>query len=307
MDTITLNPAIDERLLPEEAAVSDYMTLLKPGVMSLVVFTGAVGLWMAPGAAEVHPLVQFITILCIALGSGAGGAINMWYDHDIDSIMKRTQKRPLPRGIIASSDALLLGIVLALVSVGLLGLATNWKAAGLLAFAILFYSVFYTMWLKRRTPQNIVIGGAAGAFPPVIGWLAVGAPLSWDPILYFMIVFLWTPPHFWALALYRNSDYAEAGIPMLPVTAGEASTKRHIIFYSALLWAATLLPSFVGSSGMLYLAAAALLGGYFFLLSVKVAMSKEPRTAMKLFGYSIIYLFILFGFLIIDSLVALQI
>ncbi len=303
MTTIETDSVHDERLLPEEAAVSDYMTLLKPGVMSLVVFTGAIGMWMAPG--DVHPLIQFITILCIALGSGAGGAINMWYDRDIDSIMKRTQKRPIPRGLIAGGDALGLGIILSIASVSLLGLATNWAAAGLLAFAIVFYGVFYTMWLKRRTPQNIVIGGAAGAFPPVIGWLAVGAELTWDPILYFLIVFIWTPPHFWALALYRNSDYAEAGVPMLPVTAGEASTKRHIVVYSALLWITSALPSLIGMSGMIYLVAATLLGGYFFYLSIRVAMSEETRIAMKLFGYSIIYLFILFGFLILDRVITL--
>lgn len=283
---------------PEDSHIRDYITLLKPGVMALVVFTGACGVWLADGV--MHPFMQAMSILAIALGSGAGAAINMWYDRDIDAVMRRTQARPVPSGKIAADDTLALGIMLAVASVALLGLASNWIAAAWLAFAIFFYAVIYTMWLKRFTPQNIVIGGAAGAFPAVIGWAAVtGNAFAWLPWMLFAIVFFWTPPHFWALALYRHDDYQKAGVPMLPVVAGAASTKRHILAYSAVLWAVSLSPMLAGA-GIIYGVSAMLLGGYFMLLAVRTARSSEPKTAMKLFGFSILYLFILFAALLID-------
>ena len=241
---------------PHEASIKDYFTLLKPGVMALVVFTGAVGMWMAPG--HLHPFMQVVTVLSIALGSGAGAAINMWYDRDIDAIMKRTANRPIPSGRVAADDALFLGLALAGLSVGLLALAVNLVAAGWLAFAIFFYAVVYTMLLKRATPQNIVIGGAAGAFPAVIGWAASSPDAAWMPWILFAIVFLWTPPHFWALAVYRHDDYRNARVPMLPVTAGIPATKRQILLYSLLLIAASLAPLLAGS-GMMYGAVALLL------------------------------------------------
>ncbi len=284
-----------------ESEVGDYFRLLKPGVMSLVVFTGWVGLLMAPG--NLHPFLAFVTILCIALGSGAGAAINMWYDRDIDLLMRRTRNRPIPAGRVEASNALMLGLILAVGSVLILALATNWQAASMLAFAIWFYSVFYTMILKRRTPQNIVIGGAAGAFPPVIGWLAVTGTLSVEPIIYFLITFLWTPPHFWALALYRNQDYRDAGVPMLPVIAGVASTKKHILFYSFLLVAVSVLPSVFGQSGFLYLFLSSGLGAYFILRAFAVLKSDAPEVALGLFKYSIVYLFILFAGLVVDRMV----
>ena len=283
-----------------EATLREHFSQLKPGVMALVVFTGAAGVWLAPGS--MHPFMQALSILAIALGSGAGAAINMWYDRDIDAVMKRTQKRPIPSGKIAADDTLALGLMLAVASVALLGLASNWIAAAWLAFAIFFYAVIYTMWLKRFTPQNIVIGGAAGAFPAVIGWAAVtGESMALMPWILFAIVFFWTPPHFWALALYRHDDYAKAGVPMLPVVAGSASTKRHIVIYSVLLVAISLSPVAAGA-GMVYLLISALLGAYFLYLAVVTARSDVPRDAMRLFGYSILYLFVLFAALLIDQL-----
>ncbi len=281
------------------ASLRDYLTLLKPGVMSLVVFTGAVGIWMAPG--HLHPFYQFITILCIALGSGAGAALNMWYDRDIDAIMSRTQQRPIPAGRIAADDGLALGIMLAIAAVAILGLAVNLIAAAWLAFAIFFYVVVYTMLLKRATAQNIVIGGLAGALPALIGWVAVSPTPALMPWLMVAIVFLWTPPHFWALALYRHSDYARANIPMLPVTAGTAATKRQIMVYTLLLVAASLSPLYAGA-GVIYGVCAALLGANFLRYAVLVYRSEEPKTAMRMFGFSIIYLFALFAALVVDHL-----
>lgn len=286
---------------PAESSIKDYFTLLKPGVMSLVVFSGAVGLWFAPG--NLHPLQSFLAIFCIALGSGAGGAINMWYDRDIDAIMKRTSTRPVPAGRIASDDALAFGLTLALFSVLIMGIATNWWAAGLLAFAIYFYTVVYTMQLKRFTPQNIVIGGAAGAFPPVIGWMAVVPEFAVLPWVLFAIIFLWTPPHFWALALYRSSDYEKAKVPMLPVTHGVESTKRHIVGYSYAMVAASMLPVVTSDAGLVYGIGAVLMGGYFIVLAHRTKRSDETRDAMKLFGYSIAYLFLLFATLVLDAIV----
>ncbi len=280
-----------------ESSLRDYLTLLKPGVMSLVVFTGAAGVWMAPG--QLHPFLQFITILCIALGSGAGAALNMWYDRDIDAVMKRTQKRPIPGGRVAADDALALGLMLSVASVGMLGLAVSFVAAAWLAFAIFFYAVIYTMLLKRATPQNIVIGGLAGALPALIGWVAVSPEPALMPWLMVLIVFLWTPPHFWALALYRHGDYAAAKVPMLPVTAGIPSTKRHILGYTLALIVATLSPLAAGA-GALYGISASLLGAIFLYHAIAVLRSDEPRRAMRMFGYSILYLFILFAALLID-------
>lgn len=281
-----------------ESSLKDYFTLLKPGVMSLVVFSGAVGMWLAPG--HLHPLQMALTILCIAVGSGAGGAMNMWYDGDIDAIMLRTSRRPVPSGRITPDNALAFGCVLALFSVLVLGMATNWLAAGILAFAIFFYAVVYTMWLKRSTPQNIVIGGAAGAFPPIIGWAAMTGDVSLLSVILFLIIFLWTPPHFWALALYRSGDYAKANVPMLPVVAGVASTKKHIVFYSYLLALASIAPAVLGLLGGVYGACAFVLGANFIFMAHKVARSDADRDAKALFGYSILYLFLLLAAMPLD-------
>lgn len=266
--------------------------------MLLVVFTATAGLIAAP---ESLPLMQsLLIVLAIAMGSGAGAAFNMWYDADIDRIMQRTQKRPIPAGKIDEQDVLMLAMVLAITSVTLLAFASNWAAAGLLAFAIWFYACFYTMILKRTTPQNIVIGGAAGAFPPVIGWLAVSPVVALEPWCYFLIVFLWTPPHFWALALYRHDDYAKVGVPMLPVVAGEASTLRHILFYSLLLCVSTFLPVILEMRGLVYLVGAILLNSYFLYKAYLLWRTPNPRSAISLFLFSILYLFGLFTALIAD-------
>ncbi len=285
-----------------EARIEDYLALLKPRVMSLVVFTALVGLLLAPGG--INPFVGAVAILCIAVGAGASGALNMWYDADIDAVMSRTANRPIPAGRIERDHALALGLVLSVFSVCLLGLATNWLTAGLLAFTIFFYAVIYTMWLKRSTPQNIVIGGAAGAFPPMVGWAAVTGTISIESVVLFLIIFLWTPPHFWALALYKQSDYGAAGIPMLPNVAGEPATKLQILIYSVLLVASTLVPSFIGFMGPLYTAAAVVMGVCFlwfawalFRTRETVAMKKAGRA---LFTYSLSYLFVIFLALITD-------
>ncbi len=247
-DTAYLNRTHEPALSQAPASrVSDFVALLKPRVMTLVVFSGAVGLFVAPGA--LHPLLAVVAILCIAVGSGAAGAINMWYERDIDAVMARTSDRPLPAGRVAPGDALGFAIVLAVASVVLMAFATNVVAAGLLALAILFYVFVYTVWLKRRTPQNIVIGGAAGAFPPMIGWAAVTGDVSLVSLALFAVIFLWTPPHFWALALYRSGDYARAGIPMMPVVAGRASTKRQILAYTLILVPVSLTPALLGRGG----------------------------------------------------------
>lgn len=282
------------------SSVSDFITLLKPGVMSLVVFTGWVGMILAPGT--LNPLLQMIAVLSIAAGSGASGAINMWFDRDIDAIMTRTQKRPIPMGRIAPEEALSFGIVTSLFSVMLLGLATNWLAAGLLATAILFYVGIYTVWLKRRTPQNIVIGGAAGAFPPMIGWAAVTGDISLFSIILFLIIFFWTPPHFWALALFRSGDYVKAGVPMLPAVRGLASTKRHILAYTLILLPITLLPSFTHAAGSIYAVGAFLLGLRFLFHAAQVLKDETDRSSKRMFGYSILYLFALFALLVVDKL-----
>jgi protoheme IX farnesyltransferase len=279
-------------------AVGDWFALLKPRVMSLVVFTGLAGLLVAPGA--INPLLGAVAVLCIAVGAGAAGAINMWYDRDIDAVMERTRGRPIVQGRVRPEEALSFGIILSLFSVMLMGLAVNWTAAALLALANLFYVFVYTVWLKRRTPQNIVIGGAAGAFPPMIGWAAVTGSVSLESIALFLLIFMWTPPHFWALALYRAGDYARAGVPMLPVVAGREATKRQILLYALALLPVALLPTLLGITGFVYGAAALLLGGAFVLLALKIQRDPTDRTAKQTFGFSILYLFLLFALVIVD-------
>jgi protoheme IX farnesyltransferase len=272
--------------------------LLKPRVVSLVVFTGLAGLLVAPG--NLHPVLAGIAVLCIAIAAGAAGAINNWYDRDIDARMARTSSRALPTGRVEPAEALGFGVVLSLFSVLVMALAVNYAAAALLALSIGFYVFVYTAWLKRRTPQNIVIGGAAGAFPPMIGWAAVTGDVSVASLLLFAIIFLWTPPHFWALALYRSGDYARAGVPMLPVVAGAAETRKQILLYSLVLVPVTLLPTSLGIAGVVYLAVATLLGAVFIAGAVRVWREGSEASARALFGYSIVYLFLLFGLLIFD-------
>jgi protoheme IX farnesyltransferase len=285
----------------ETNRVSDFVALLKPRVMSLVVFTGLVGMILAPVPA--HPLIAFIGVLCIAVGAGAAGCINMWYERDVDALMQRTCDRPLPAGRIEPGAALGFGVSLAVGSVALMFLAANTTAAALLALTIGFYVFIYTMWLKRRTPQNIVIGGAAGAFPPMIGWAVATGSVSLLPVILFAIIFMWTPPHFWALALYRTGDYAKAGIPMLPVVAGKAATRRQIVLYSLLLVPLTLAPWLLTLAGAVYGIGAALLGVVFLALAVRVWMTKDDGAARGLFAFSILYLFLLFTLLVADRLV----
>jgi heme o synthase len=280
------------------ARVADFIELLKPRVMSLVVFSGFAGLMVAPG--DLHPVLATVAVLCIAVGAGASGAINMWYDRDIDAIMQRTRKRPIPAGRVDPQEAVSFGIVLAIGAVTLMALAVNWLAAGLLALTIAFYVFVYTMWLKRRTPQNIVIGGAAGAFPPMIGWAAVTGQISLASIALFLLIFMWTPPHFWALALYRTGDYAKAGVPMLPVVAGARATKAQMLIYTVLLFPLALAPWALGLTGAVYAAAAALLGLLFILAAVRVWFDSGERAARQMFAFSILYLFLLFTLLIVD-------
>jgi heme o synthase len=290
--------------LPTDGAVRDYVALLKPRVMSLVVFTGFAGLYLAPGS--LHPVLAAIAILCIAVGAGASGAINMWYDRDIDGVMARTCDRPLPGGRLDPGSALGFGVVLAVGSVTVMGLAVNWAAAGLLAFTIAFYVFVYTMWLKRRTPQNIVIGGAAGAFPPIVGWAAVTGDVALGPIVLCAIIFMWTPPHFWALALYRRSDYANAGVPMLPVVSGERETKKQILLYTLLLAPLAVLPSVIGMASWIYGGIASALGAVFVALAVGIWRESGDSFARRTFAYSILYLFLIFAVLIADRMVGLS-
>lgn len=285
------------------ARVEDYLALLKPRVMSLVIFTALVGMLVAPGG--LHPFLGLLAITCIAIGAGASGALNMWYDSDIDAIMSRTRNRPIPSGRMARDDALVMGIMLSAFSVFTLGLATNWVAAGLLAFTIFFYSVIYTVWLKRATPQNIVIGGAAGAFPPMVGWAAVTGNISIDGVALFLIIFLWTPPHFWALALYKRGDYDAANIPMMPNVAGDAATQNQIVIYSVLLSLVAFTPALTGLVGWIYAVPAAVLGLIFSGLAVHLRFAEGVemrRRARRLFTFSLSYLFILFLTLLGDAL-----
>ncbi len=280
------------------AELGDYMALLKPRVMSLVVFSGLAGLLAAPG--ELHWLLSAVVVLAIASGAGAAGAINMWYDRDIDAVMERTSNRPIPQGRVDPDEALTFGVVLACGSVLLMGIAVNFVAAGLLALSILFYVFVYTMWLKRRTPQNIVIGGAAGAFPPMIGWAAVTGTVGIESLVLFLLIFMWTPPHFWALALYRCGDYAAAGVPMLPVVSGKRETKRQIVIYTVLLAPVAVAPTLLGFAGWIYGAAAILLSAIFIAGAVAICRDDTDRSAKRTFGFSIFYLFALFGLLMVD-------
>ena len=305
MTTIPL-PTTEVGAQPLPADWRDLLALTKPRVMSLVVFTGLCGLIAAPGA--INPVLGFTAVLCIALGAGAAGALNQWYESDIDALMKRTANRPLPAGRMTRQTALHFGVGLSVFSVVLMGLATNIVAAFWLAVSILFYVLVYTVWLKRRTAQNIVIGGAAGAFPPLIGWAAATGDVTVLPALLFAIIFLWTPPHFWALSLFVRTDYAAAGVPMLPVVAGNAVTRRHILLYTLPMVAAAIAPWPMGLTGWIYGGTAVVLNAAFLWLAVAVSINTASEPAAmapekRLFKFSILYLFILFGALVADRLV----
>ena len=281
------------------AMPGDYFQLMKPRVMALVIFTAVIGLLLAPGS--INPFLGLIAVLCISIGAGASGALNMWYDADIDRIMQRTENRPIPAGKVSAESALAFGIVLSILSVMTLGVLINWLSAFSLAFTIFFYSTIYTIWLKRTTPQNIVIGGAAGAFPPMIGWAAVTGNVSIESVALFVIIFLWTPPHFWALALFRAKDYEAAGIPMMPNVRGEANTRLQILIYTIPLVAAGILPTLLGFASIFYGLFAAGLGARFLYMSFRVWRSGTSENGYafekKLFGFSILYLFALFAWL----------
>jgi protoheme IX farnesyltransferase len=288
--------------LISEAGVGDYFALMKPRVMSLVVFTALVGLMIAPG--HIHPVIGFTALLCIAIGAGAAGALNMWYDADIDAVMTRTAGRPIPSRRVTPGEAAGFGLTLGGFSVGVLALLVSWTAAALLAFTIFFYVVIYTVWLKRRTPQNIVIGGAAGALPPMIGWAAVTGSVALESFLLFLIIFLWTPPHFWALSLLRTDDYARARVPMLPVVAGPDETRRQILLYSLVLAPVGLTPWLFGHAGAIYAVTAIVAGAVMIAFAWRVNSVREgegaARAARGLFSYSIFYLFALFAMLLIE-------
>ena len=291
----------------DQTDFGNYISLLKPRVMSLVVFTAAVGLIVAPGSMNV--VLAFASVLFIALGAGASGSLNMWWDADIDSIMKRTQERPVPSGKVSANNAMLVGLWMSVLSVGMLGLASNWLAAALLAFTIFFYAVIYSMWLKRSTPQNIVIGGAAGAFPPMVGWVAASGSVSIEAIGMFMLIFMWTPPHFWALALFMNEDYSKAGIPMLTVTHGKKSTRNHILTYTVLLTPFSIGLAFTSIGGPIYFTLSIILSLMFLFGSLKlfrrnekIATEDNYTDERKLFKFSLFYLFLLFTALLIEAL-----
>lgn len=288
-----------------EATAGDYFALLKPRVMSLVVLTGFVGMAAAP--APLNPLTAAVAVLCIAVGAGASGALNMWYDADIDAVMTRTATRPIPSGRVRPGEALAFGMVLSALSVMTLGFLVNWLSAAMLAFTIFFYAVVYTMWLKRWTAQNIVIGGAAGAFPPMIGWAAATGGFSAESLILFLVIFLWTPPHFWALALFKIEEYGRAGVPMLPNVAGLRATRRQIFAYSLLLAPVGVLPWPLGFAGPLYGAGAALLGAFFVWYALGVLGMSDADTRMRpakaLFGYSLLYLFAIFALYLVDIVV----
>jgi protoheme IX farnesyltransferase len=294
---------MERTALVSQAEPRDFIALLKPRVMSLVIFTALTGLVVAP--AGLHPVLAAISLLCIAVGAGASGALNMWYDADIDALMARTARRPIPAGRVAPGEALAFGLVLSVLSVLVLGLVANWLAAGLLAFTIFFYAVVYTMWLKRWTPQNIVIGGAAGAFPPMIGWAAVTGSVSIEPVVLFLIIFIWTPPHFWALALIKSEDYARAGVPMLPVVCGEDETRRQILLYTLVLAPVGMAPWFLSFAGIVY-GLTSLVGGLVMIwLAVDIFRRRDGAPARKaagrMFAFSILYLFALFAVLLVEQ------
>jgi protoheme IX farnesyltransferase len=289
------------RVEPSVAGASDYIELMKPRVMSLVVFTALVGLYVAPG--HMHPVMAGAALLCIAVGAGAAGALNMWYDADIDAKMTRTAGRPIPRGRIAPGDAAAFGMTLAAFAIATLGVLINWFSAALLAFTIFFYDVIYTLWLKRSTAQNIVIGGAAGALPPMIGWAAATGSIALEPIVLFLIIFFWTPPHFWALSLYRTEDYVRAGIPMLPVVAGATETRRQILLYTLILAPLGAAPWLLGYAGLAYGVVALVTGAIMIALALRIRAEREDHKASKqLFAFSILYLFLLFAMLLVDRM-----
>jgi protoheme IX farnesyltransferase len=298
-----LPASLDSGQVPAVATAGDHIALMKPRVMSLVVFTALVGLLVAPG--HLDPVLGFVGLGCIALGSGAAGVLNMWYDSDIDALMSRTAMRPIPCGKVSRPEALKFGLMLGTVAVVTLGLMLNVAAAALLGFTIFFYAVVYTMWLKRRTPQNIVIGGAAGALPPVIGWVAATGSIGIEPLVLFLIIFLWTPPRFWSLALNRSGDYARAGVPMLPVVAGKAATKRQIAIYSGLLLPTSMLPWVLGMVGYLYGMIAAISGVMFVMLALRLRGSDgDGQPAYRFFAFSIAHLFTLFAALLAEACVS---
>ncbi|MCP8939242.1 heme o synthase [Alsobacter sp. SYSU M60028] len=307
MSLVTHSMDGDSRVGLSNGAASDYFALLKPRVMSLVVFTALVGMMLAPG---LNPVLGFAALLAIAVGAGASGCLNMWYDADIDAVMGRTAKRPIPAGRILPGEALAFGLTLSIGSVTFLGLIANWVAASMLAFTIFFYAVVYSMWLKRRTAQNIVIGGAAGAIPPMIGYAAATGSVNLDSFALFSIIFLWTPPHFWALALVKSDDYRRAGIPMLPVVAGPDATRLQILLYTLVLAPAGLAPWLMGFGGPLYAVVAALSGAWMVALAARVYRVREGdaarKAAIRMFLVSILYLFLLFATLLVEQVVGLE-
>ncbi|MEL6504080.1 MAG: heme o synthase [Pseudomonadota bacterium] len=288
-----------------EAMPADYIALMKPRVMRLVVFTALTGMLLAPGALD--PVLATIAIIAIAIGAGASGALNMWYDADIDAVMSRTTKRPIPAGAIIPTQSLNFGIVMSVLSVLTLGLLVNWLSAAILAFTIFFYAVVYTMWLKRSTPQNIVIGGAAGAFPPMLGWACTTGTIGWESVVLFAIIFIWTPPHFWALALWKMRDYDDAHVPMMPNVAGETSTRRQMLVYSSILAPLSVTPTLMGFAGVLTGVLSAALGAAFLYFTFRVwqiaGVDETLMAEKKLFGFSIFYLFALFALLLVDAIV----
>ncbi|MBL4891965.1 MAG: protoheme IX farnesyltransferase [Rhizobiaceae bacterium] len=306
MATLENEVLADQGVRISNATPADYFALLKPRVMSLVVFTALVGLVVAPG--DINPFIAFIAILCITVGAGASGALNMWYEADIDKIMTRTANRPIPAGRITKNEALGFGLTLSFMSVLVMGILVNWFSASFLAFTIFYYAVFYTMWLKRATPQNIVIGGAAGAFPPMIGWAAVTGSASIESFALFAIIFLWTPPHFWALALFKKSDYSSAGIPMMPNVKGERSTQNQIFGYAIITAVSGVMPWVIGFASVGYGVVSALLGAVFIKYSYDVWMmpsdSETNVPAKKMFGFSILYLFLVFSALLVEAIIA---
>lgn len=301
---MSIQSEVGQADLTLEPSVGDFIQLMKPRVMTLVVFTALAAMLVAPGS--INPILGFIAIVSIAIGAGASGALNMWYDADIDARMARTAARPLPRGRVTGDEALSFGGVLSVGSVLTLGVLVNWTAGALLAVTIGFYLFVYTMWLKRRTPYNIVIGGAAGAFPPMVGWAAVTGSISLDSILLFLIIFMWTPPHFWALALYRCRDYERVGVPMLPVVAGLPETRKQILLYSIILVPLAVVPYFTGLGGITYLVSSVVLGVVFLGLAVRVYVTTEGReadtAARQLFWFSILYLYMLFAVLFSEAI-----
>ena len=299
---MSVNDQIDPQI--SLAMPGDYFALMKPRVMRLVVFTALVGMLLAPGALD--PVLGLISVVCIAIGAGASGALNMWYDADIDAVMSRTQNRPIPSGAITPEQALNFGMIMSILSVLTLGLLVNWVAGGLLAFTIFFYAVIYTMWLKRSTPQNIVIGGAAGAFPPMLGWACASGSLTWEGLALFAIIFIWTPPHFWALALWKMQDYDDVHVPMMPNAAGTKSTRNQMLVYSLILAPLSAAPYFMGFSGALVGALSGALGLVFLWLTFKVwenqGSDENLQAEKRLFAYSIFYLFAVFALLLVDAM-----